>query len=54
MFVDILEHPWVIPIVKFKDKEELKDIAKAQIVAPAEKKRRSRQALLKKLFNPTS
>jgi uncharacterized protein YjbI with pentapeptide repeats len=54
-FVDILEYPWVIqPPVEFEDKEQLKEIAKAQIVAPAETKHRNRQALLKKLFNPTS
>jgi hypothetical protein len=54
MFVDILEYPWVIqPVVEFKDKEDLKDIAKARIVAPAEEKHKARQALLKKLFQST-
>jgi hypothetical protein len=53
MFVDLLEYPWVIrPVVEFKDKEQLVCIAKEQIVGPAEKKRRDRQATLKKLFQP--
>jgi uncharacterized protein YjbI with pentapeptide repeats len=54
MFVDILEYPWVIqPVVEFKDKEDLKDIVTARIVAPAEEKHRGRQALLKRLFHST-
>lgn len=53
MLVDILEYPWVVrPPVEFKDKEQLKEIVKLQIVSPAEIKHRSRQRLLKKLFNP--
>lgn len=50
MFTDILEYPWVLKPVEFKDKDQLQQLAKERIVAPAEENYRARQTLLKKLY----
>jgi hypothetical protein len=50
MFADIQEYPWVLPPVAFKNEEDLLDRLVREIVEPAEKKVRTRQALLSQTF----
>ena len=54
MSADILEYPWVVrPPVEFTSKEHLLELIPSKIVAPAEAKRKERQALLDQLFGPS-
>jgi hypothetical protein len=49
-FVDILEYPWVLSPVEFKDKAQLLELLPGKIIDPAEEKHQERQKLLDELF----
>ncbi len=50
MFTDLLEYPWVLSPVTFKNTEHLLALLPERVIAPAEEKFKERQILLKQLF----
>jgi hypothetical protein len=50
MFLDLLEYPWVLPLVEFEDNVQLLELLSTRVIAPAEDKFKARQKKLDELF----